>query len=308
MSYFNNYRRPVKVSRSWSAAFIGLTAIAVFGCKNVSFMQYEDLYRPAEENVEVDLTTTADNGYKTPLDRPGYKLVWADEFSGPEIDTTKWNIWVDGGGGGNNELQYYVKSKNNSFIRNGYLTLKAIQENYKGMAYTSARLNSANKGDWKYGRMDIRAKLPVQQGVWPAIWMLPTDLAYGTWPASGEIDIMESVGHKPDEVFGTVHFGPPWPNNKWSGKTVKVPGGIDQAFHVYSVEWKENEIRWFVDDSLYSVKTPKDLDPHKWPFDQRFHMILNLAIGGNLPGPPDETTQFPKYMWVDYVRVFQQEQ
>lgn len=282
--------------------------MSVSGCKQVSFVVQQDLYRPTEEIVEEDYTTTTDNGYKTPDERASYQLVWTDEFSTSEIDTNKWNYEINGSGMGNNELQFYVKSKANLWQRNGFLTIKGMEQNFKGMAYTSGRLNSKLKGDWKYGRYDIRAKLPIEQGIWPAIWMLPTDLAYGTWPQSGEIDIMESVGHEPNKVFGTLHFGPAWPNNKWSGKTVELPeGDIWGAFHVYSVEWEENEIRWYLDDVLYSTKTRKDLEPHPWPFDQRFHMILNLAIGGHLPGPPDETTQFPKYMFVDYVRVFQKQ-
>jgi beta-glucanase (GH16 family) len=282
--------------------------LAWTGCKHVSFMEKPDLYKAVEEVVEEDPYTTKDNGYKTPAERPGYKLVWTDEFTGPELDTSKWSYEVNGSGMGNNELQYYVDSKANVWQRGGYLTFKAIKENYKGMAYTSGRVNSRFKADWKYGRYDIRAKVPIQQGIWPAIWMLPTDLFYGTWPLSGEIDIMESVGHEPKRLFGTLHYGPPWPNNKNTGNAVSVTeGDLFSDFHVYSVEWEESEIRWYLDDVLYSTKTKKDLDPWSWPFDQRFHMILNLAVGGQLPGSPDETTEFPKYMFVDYVRVFQKQ-
>ena len=275
-------------------------------CSRVSFVPQADLYTPFSEQVELDETTTENNGYKRPLERDGWNLVWTDEFSGTEIDTTKWNYEVNGDGGGNNELQYYIKSKANSYIKDDNLVIKAAQHNYKGKFYTSARLNTKNKADWTYGRFDIRAKTPVQQGVWPAIWMLPTDWVYGSWPQSGEIDIMESVGHKPTTLVGTLHYGDPWPNNKYSGADYILPeGDLSTQFHLFSVEWEPNEIRWYIDDSLYSTKTINDLAPKPWPFDQKFHMILNLAIGGNWPGPPDELTTFPKYMFVDYVRVYQ---
>jgi beta-glucanase (GH16 family) len=275
-------------------------------CGRVSFVQQPDLYRTAEEMIEADNTSTEDNGYKPSVERQGWSLVWTDEFGGPEIDTTKWEHEVNGNGGGNNELQYYTASKANSYIKDGFLVIKGIKQNYKGKFYTSARLRTAKKADWTYGRFDIRAKLPVQQGIWPAIWMLPTDWVYGSWPQSGEIDIMEIIGSKPGTLYGTVHYGDPWPNNKWKSGILELPSGEDfsQKFHVFSVEWEPNEIRWYMDDSLYATRVPADLFPHRWPFDQKFHMILNLAIGGNWPGPPDESTTFPKYMWVDYVRVY----
>lgn len=274
-------------------------------CAGVSLVQQADLYKSANDLIEIDPITTKDNGYKSPLTMDGWEIVWQDEFNGPEIDTTKWTHEVNGDGGGNNELQFYTASKANSYIKDGFLVLKAIDQPYRGKFYTSARLNTKFKGDWKYGRFDIRAKTPVQQGVWPAIWMLPTDGVYGGWPKSGEIDIMESIGHKPTTLHGTLHYGPDWPNNKHTGASYELPVPFDQAFHVFSVEWEENEIRWYIDGELFSTKTAADLDPHPWPFDQRFHLLLNLAIGGNWPGPPDENTTFPKYMWVDYVRVYQ---
>jgi len=285
----------------------GITfTLLVSQCAKVAFVQQPDLFRTAEEMIEVDATTTEDNGYKTQPTREGWNLVWTDEFTNPEIDTTKWEHEVNGNGGGNNELQYYTASKANSYIKDGFLVIKAMKQNYKGKFYTSGRLRTAKKADWTYGRFDIRAKLPIQQGIWPAIWMLPTDWVYGTWPQSGEIDIMEIIGNKPGTLYGTVHYGDPWPNNKWKSGILELPEGKDfsQEFHEFSVEWEPNEIRWYMDDSLFATRVPADLAPHRWPFDQNFHMILNLAVGGNWPGPPDENTTFPKYMWVDYVRVY----
>lgn len=299
-------KNSLRLKQAVKVVFVFSVALVLMNCANVSFITKDDLWKPAQEQIDEDLADfkVDDKGYKQKQERDGWKIVWQDEFNGTEVDSTKWNYEVNGDGGGNNELQYYTNSKNNVFVKNGYLVLRAKEQNYRGKAYTSGRLNSKKKGDWTYCRVDVRAVCPVQQGMWPAIWMLPTDYVYGGWPQSGEIDIMESIGHEPSSVYGTIHYGDPWPNNKNTGKVAKVKGELDDEFHVFSVEWEENEIRWFIDDSLYSTKTPKDTDPKKWPFDQRFHMILNVAVGGNWPGPPDETTQFPKYMAVDYVRVY----
>ncbi len=284
-----------------------LTALfALNSCSTVTMVEQPDLYQSTTEQVTLDNTSTTDNGFKEAAKKPGWDLMWTDEFNEAQVDTTKWNHEVNGDGGGNNELQYYTKSKANSYTVGGkYLVIKAIKQNYKGKFYTSARLNTKKKADWTYGRFDIRAKTPVQQGVWPAIWMLPTDWVYGTWPQSGEIDIMESIGHQPKTCYGTIHFGQPWPNNSHLGDTIETKeGDLSTAFHVYSVEWEPNEIRWYFDGELYNTKKNTDVSPQRWPFDQSFHMILNLAIGGEWPGPPDEATTFPKYMFVDYVRVY----
>ncbi len=288
----------------------GLVASLILtACSNISFIVKDDLFVPVGETIDEENLTLkiVDNGYKQKPERDDdWKLVWQDEFNGSEIDSTKWTHEVNGSGGGNNELQYYVNSRNNSFIKDGFLVIKAKEQNYKGKFYTSARLNTKNKADWKYGRFDVRAKLPIQQGMWPAIWMLPTDYVYGGWPKSGEIDIMEIIGQKPSTTHGTLHYGDPWPNNKHTGESYTLESGtFEDEFHVFSVEWEEDEIRWYIDDKLFSTKTPEDLSPKPWPFDQKFHMLLNVAVGGNWPGPPDENTKFPKYMFVDYVRVYQ---
>jgi beta-glucanase (GH16 family) len=274
-------------------------------CSKVAFVQMDDIYKTVEERIEADPTTTSDAGFKALPEREGWELVWSDEFRETSIDTNKWTWEVNGNGGGNNELQYYTDSKANSYIIDDYLVIKGIKKNYKGKFYTSARMVSANKGDWTYGRFDIRAKIPVQQGIWTAIWMLPTDNVYGGWPESGEIDIMETIGHKPSTLHGTIHYGDPWPNNKYLTAIYELPkGDFSQEFHVFSVEWEPNEIRWYLDTILYATRTASDVAPKKWPFDQRFHMLLNLAIGGNWPGPPDDATIFPKYFFVDYVRAY----
>src|SRR6056297_1365466 len=159
-----------------------------------------------------------------PEEEKSWQLVWEDEFDGDELDQSKWSYQYGTGEDegldrwGNNELQYYTEREENIYLEDGFLTITAQEEDYEGSDYTSARIRTENKGDWKYGRIEIRAKLPQGQGIWPAIWMLPTDEVYGGWPQSGEIDIMVMVGHEPETVHGTVHFGDPWPENQNDGE------------------------------------------------------------------------------------------
>ena len=237
-----------------------------------------------------------------------WDLVWSDEFDGPEIDLSKWQFEVNGAGGGNNELQYYTDRPENAQIVDGVLNIIGRAETYTGpdgtRNYTSARLRTLNQGDWRYGRFEASIKLPVGQGMWPAFWMLPTDYVYGGWPQSGEIDIMENVGFEPDIIHGTIHYGDPWPNNRFSGNSTPVANSASE-FHTYTVEWEEDEIRWYVDGVHYFTRVPSDIAPFPWPFDQRFHILLNLAIGGDWPGSPDASTVFPQHYEIDYVRVYQ---
>ncbi len=234
------------------------------------------------------------------------KLVWSDEFDGKTVDLAKWEFEVNDKGGGNNELQYYTARPENAFNENGNLVIKANKENYLTRNYTSARMRTRNKGDWKFGKIEVRAKLPKGQGIWPAIWMLPTDEVYGGWPKSGEIDIMEVIGNKPNELHGTIHYGSDWPNNKHMGTSITLPAGdFSDDFHVFSIVWEKDLIRWFLDGNQYFSVKPADLAPEKYPFNERFHLILNLAVGGNWPGNPDAATVFPQQMLVDYVRVYQ---
>ncbi len=229
---------------------------------------------------------------------PGYTLVWNDEFENPNIDLTKWEYEVNGDGGGNNELQYYTDFAENSFTENGSLIIQALKKNYNNKEYTSARIRTLNKGDWKYGRFDIRAKLPYGQGIWPAIWMLPSDWEYGGWPASGEIDIMELLGHEPYKVYGTIHYGSS-SNHQFSGASYQLPASTFSAeYHLFTIEWDSIGIRWFVDGNKYHTEI------HGQPFDKRFHLLLNVAVGGNWPGSPNASTSFPQKMYVDYVRVY----
>lgn len=244
---------------------------------------------------------------------PNCPLVWADEFDGTELDTSKWSYMIGNGqiyglpGWGNNELQYYTSV--NDTVSGGELTMSARDDGFGGYNYTSTRIRSINQGDFTYGRFEMRAKLPTGQGMWPAFWMLPTDSSiYGTWAASGEIDIMESIGSQPDRILGTLHYGGSFPNNRFSGNTKTLANGeAVNGFHTYAVEWQADEIRWYIDDELYSVQNAwfSSAGEFPAPFDVDFHMLLNLAVGGNLPGNPDGTTSFPQEYVIDYVRVYE---
>jgi len=233
---------------------------------------------------------------------PGWKLMWNDEFNGTIVDSSKWEYEVDGNGGGNNELQYYTARNSNSYVENGSLVMRAMKEDYQDKHYTSARMRTKYRGDWKYGHIEIRAKLPYGKGLWPAIWMLPTDYLYGGWPKSGEIDIMECLGDNTWKVYGTIHYADSFGNHAQNGGSYSLP--IDSAsfagnLHVFTIEWDSTSICWFVDSMKYF-----DLKASA-PFNQRFHLILNVAVGGNWPGSPNEFTTFPQTMVVDYIRVYQ---
>lgn len=254
-------------------------------------------------------------GCQFPDNMEAYTLVWSDEFDGPEINTEFWSYDLGDGcdreicGWGNNELQYYTDDAANAFIEDGKLIIRALKADPPHLGeygYTSARIVTKEKADWRYARIDVRAKLPAGQGLWPAIWMLPTENVYGIWPKSGEIDIMEAVGHEPDRVFGTIHFG----HDYWRYLTEDYfleEGSFQEEYHVYTVLWNEDCIEFLMDGISYSGPYSRSsVLPTTWPFDQDFHMILNVAVGGNLPGNPNASTQFPQQMEVDYVRVYQE--
>lgn len=241
------------------------------------------------------------------------KLVWSDEFEKDGApDATKWNFDIGDGcpdncGWGNNELQYYTRDSRNVRIENGHLIIEARQDSLGGKAFTSTKIVSREKGDWLYGRFEVRAKLPHGKGTWPAIWMLPTDWKYGGWPASGEIDIMEHVGYDPGVIHGTIHTEA-YNHIRQTQKEGKIT--IDDAqdnFHVYTVDWFEDKMDFYVDDKLYhTVKRDAKDDYKGWPFDQRFYLIMNIAVGGNWGGAQGvDPAIWPQRMEIDYVRVYQ---
>jgi beta-glucanase (GH16 family) len=238
------------------------------------------------------------------LTRDGWTLVWHDEFDGSAINTDHWTHEVGGHGWGNGENQYYTDSPDNAFIEDGRLVIQALERNYLGKPFTSARLTTQGKVTQQYGRIEARIQIPTGKGIWPAFWMLGENFATVGWPRSGEIDIMENIGSEPWVVHGTLH-GPGYSGGSGVGASYRLPDRrpFHTDFHVYAVEWEPEEIRWYVDDALYNTITPDKL-PGDWVYDQPFFIILNVAVGGRWPGYPDQTTEFPQRMLVDYVRIY----
>jgi beta-glucanase (GH16 family) len=246
-------------------------------------------------------------GYSTPEDYPGMQRVWRDEFDGTALNQADWTHEIGNGSGGwgNNELQFY-RAENTSLV-NGHLVIEAKQESFGGFGYTSSRLKTQLKKSFTHGRIDIRAVLPEGQGIWPALWMLGESIATDGWPACGEIDIMELVGHEPGKVHGTVHYGASFPQHQYIGQSISLEGGakFSEEFHVFSIDWKQDTIRWYMDDKLYFTFTKAQTGAQPYPFNAPHFFIFNVAVGGNWPGSPNASTTFPQRMIVDYVRVFQ---
>ena len=241
------------------------------------------------------------------------RLIWQDEFEGSKLNYGKWEAEVNDFGGGNEELQMYTDRQDNVRVEGGNLVLEARADKpqiyQETRAYSSGRVRTKHRGDWKYGRIEVRAKLPAGQGIWPAIWMLPTEEKYGGWAASGEIDIVEFKGQEPNKIHGTIHHGGQWPQNLFATEIFTLPrGNFTDDFHVFEIEWEPRSIRWLVDGKQYHRLTSWQSSGGQFPapFDQPFHLIINLAVGGRFVGPPDSSTQFPRQLLVDYVRVYQQ--
>lgn len=256
-----------------------------------------------------DEIVTVDMGYSSPLAYEGYDLVWHDEFEGSSINPDYWVFETGDGcpnlcGWGNNEWQYYRQE--NAWIDQdeNVLTIEARRENFGNSQYTSTRMKTQGKKSFQYGRIDIRALLPKGQGIWPALWMLGDDITSVGWPKCGEIDIMEMIGGSGREntTHGTLH----WDNNGHNhtgGSYTLSSGTFGSEYHVFSILWDENSIQWLVNDVPFHEI---DITPsHMTEFHQEFFLLFNVAVGGNWPGYPDETTVFPQQMKVDYVRVFQ---
>lgn len=271
-----------------------------------------------------------------------WQLVWSDEFDGPAIDPAKWSFDVDCWGGGNNERQCYTDRPGNARVEQGNLVITARHEHTEGPAlpasqranpakpgdlvsreYSSARLTTRGKASWRYGKIEVRASLPQGQGTWPAIWMLPEANTYGPWAASGEIDILEAVNlgtpckecpaGKEDTILGTLHFGKPWPGNTHKGEEVHRPAVL-AGFHTFGIEWQPDRIDWLLDGEIYATRQRTEWftsgsTSHGAPFDQHFHLILNLAFGGGLAEARGQkgvsNREFPKRFLIDWVHVWQ---
>jgi beta-glucanase (GH16 family) len=233
-------------------------------------------------------------------------LVMADEFDtdgAPNSSIWGYDIGTGANGWGNNELEYYTDRPENIKVENGMLKITAIKEPYMGSSYTSARILSKGKFAQKYGRFEARIKMPYGQGMWPAFWLLGDNSDIVTWPDCGEIDIMEFRGQQPTVINGTVH-GPGYFGGSSITKSYTLQNDrYDTDFHVFGIEWGENYINFYVDNALYNQITPSNVTG-EWVFDHPFYIIINLAVGGNYVGSPNNQTVFPQDMLIDYVRVY----
>jgi beta-glucanase (GH16 family) len=249
----------------------------------------------------------------TPPPPPAYVLTWSDEFStanGSLPDSSKWIMETGGNGWGNNELETYTNRTQNAHVQDGNLVITANKETYTGSdgitrQYTSARLKTAGLFEQKYGRFEARIKITQGQGMWPAFWMLGNNIGTVGWPTCGEIDIMENIGKEPSIAHGSMH-GPGYSGaNGLTGGYTLPSGKLADDFHIFAIEWEASVVRFYVDGNLYETRTPADLPAGKtWVFDHPFFILLNVAVGGDWPGNPDNTTVFPQNMLVDYVRVY----
>ena len=266
---------------------------------------------PVNVNIANPTLTVAQNEPVTP--GGPMTLVWSDDFDGERLDPQRWFFETGDGsqysipGWGNDELQWYLPDS--ALLENGMLVITARREAQSDYDYTSARLHTRSRFAFRYGRIEARIRLPGGQGVWPAFWLLSQEDTYGTWAASGEIDIMEARnlgGTGGNIVLGTLHYGGESPNNVFSGNEYVVPSSATEEFHLYALEWDSNEIRWYVDGVLYAMQNfwHSASADYPAPFDQPFYILLNVAVGGRFPGSPSPSTVFPVTMEVDYVRVY----
>ena len=277
----------VKIKNS----FLPLFFICVISCsgKQEESKPYFEIPKPVDKNWEFESSP-----------------VWTDEFDYSGLPAAgKWGYDIGGSGWGNNELQYYTNSAQNASVADGKLTITARKESFGGKEYTSARLVTRGKGDFLYGRFEIRAKLPAGKGTWPAIWMLPTDWAYGEWPKSGEIDIMEHVGYDPEVIHISTHTEAYYFKIKTQKTATKNIATATSDFHLYRVDWTPYAIRGFIDNQRIFEFINQGTGYKTWPFDKRFYLLLNVAVGGDWGGAQGiDTNSFPNAMEIDYVRVY----
>ncbi len=303
---------------------LSLTAFFLSACEDnrptpgleVEFVPPLELPPQSNQNISAPTLTIADNFEVSPGD--SLTLVFSDEFNGTTLDPNVWFFATGDGreanlpsGWGNNELQYYLPD--NAQLSGGNLVITVREEALGLFDYTSARINTQDRFAFRYGRIEARMKLPPGQGIWPAFWMLSQDSPYGSWAATGEIDVMEAInlgGTGGNRVLGTIHYGGEFPANESTSEQYTVPTDVTTEFHVYALEWDATEMRWYVDDQLYAMQNSwfSTAADYPAPFDQPFHILFNVAVGGNLPGAPDASTVFPVTMEVDWVRVYSGEE
>ena len=276
--------------------FIALSAGCILSCQScTSKKEDEAIILPPKPAEVVDKQWAFESA-----------VSWADEFDYTGLpETSKWDYDLGGSGWGNNEKQFYTNSLSNASVADGKLTITAKKESMNGMAYTSTRLVSRNKMDALYGRFEIKAKLPSGRGTWPAIWMLPTDRVYGDWPKSGEIDIMEHVGYDQNTVHFTTHTEAYYFKINTQKTSKKLIPDASTAFHIYRVDWTPYAVRGYFDNVLVFEFVNEGTGYKVWPFDKRFHLLLNVAVGGDWGGAQGiDDTIFPQKLEIDYVKCF----
>lgn len=268
--------KPTNLRRAFGVAMGLIAAVSLFSCsKKVEL----------GDGIKIPITHID----STP--KPVYQLVWADEFDGPAIDTSKWHFETGGGGWGNAEQEYY--QANNATIANGNLVITVKHESVGGQNYTSARMTTQNRVTPTYGRIEARIKIPVAQGMWPAFWMLGNNINTVSWPACGEIDIMEHI-NQDSVIHGSLHWN--------GGNTSQTITSTPSNYHVYAVEWDSKQVRFYVDSTRYDVESTGGIPAFQLPF----FLLLNVAAGGNWPGQTIDNSKLPMSMYVDYVRVYKQ--
>ena len=315
----------------FTAASGAITMAAGSNSAMISIPVIDDEINEVEEKITVTLTAASnatigtslavgvinDNdqptnfdaeGYVTPEEYFGYALSWADEFGGDALNMDNYNFDLGDGcpdlcGWGNNELEYYTDEPENISVADGKLVITATQLGTQG--FRSAKIHTKGKKEFKFGRIDVRAKLPEGQGIWPAIWMLGSNINEVGWPASGEIDIMEMVGHQPKVSHGTAHWGNPGDPSTFVGSSISLDEKYSEQFHVFSLVWEQNEIKWYMDETHFHTINLSNMQGAVYRFNAPFYLIFNVAVGGQWPGNPDASTVFPQKMEIDYVRVFQ---
>lgn len=302
--------------RKRRAARVGaviLAAAMLVGCGGEKPADNTEVSTEVNESTDAQVPETGETKEEAIPEYEGYTLLWNDEFDGEAMDESIWSYDPHEPGWTNNELQEYTESTDNVFVRDGKMVLKAIKTEKDGADYyTSGKIKTQNKKDFMYGKVVVSAKVPVGQGLWPAIWMMPTDESfYGQWPKCGEIDIMEVLGNQVDTAYSTFHYGEP--HAEQQGKKVLTGTDFASDFHEYSVEWEPGEMRFYIDgdevlvgNNWFTAVAGEDEKPYPAPFNQTFFIQMNLAVGGNWPGNPDETTDFDNAEFlIDYVRVYQ---
>ena len=308
----------MKKTKIWLASALAALLLCAFSPAHAGGLpRREDAFHTGQdvsdayvdpEKHRIDESRLKATGYEYDHDALTYELVWAEEFDGEgKPDPAFWRYDTGGSGWGNHELQYYTRG-DNAHVADGVLTIEARKERMGGMAYTSCRMVTRNAGDWLYCKVEARAKLPAGVGTWPAVWMLPTDWAYGSWPASGEIDIMEHVGYNPNVIVQSIHVER-YHGGAARNRSLRVPG-VCEDFHTYGVEWLPDQIIFSVDGNVTWTYRPADFtaSPTRevWPFDRRMHLLVHLAFGGDWGGAGGiDENSLPAAFQVDYIRVYQ---